>query len=114
MSAYSIIISSSFHKPGLISTSSSSVFVGHDPASNNIVVAHEGTLSDNPFSIAIDADFALAPLNTTFFPNSPAGIETHAGFGETFAITANEILDTVQGALSANKVSSLSASSTPA
>lgn len=81
------------------------VFVGHDPSTNNIVVAHEGTASDNPFSIAIDAQFVLSPLNTTFFPNAPDGIEVHDGFGKTFALTADQILSTVKQGLSDNNVS---------
>ncbi|KAF8308331.1 alpha/beta-hydrolase [Clavulina sp. PMI_390] len=82
-------------------------FVGHDPASNAIVVAHEGTNSQDPFSLAIDAQFIRKDLNTTFFPNAPSGIEVHDGFGKTFALTADLILSTVQKALSDNNANTV-------
>jgi hypothetical protein len=81
------------------------VFVGHDPSTNNLVIAHEGTATNNLSSILIDAQLLLSPLNTTFFPNAPSGIEVHQGFGKTFELTANEILNAVQKGISTNNVS---------
>ena len=62
-------------------------FVGRDPSSNAIVVAHEGTNAQDPFSVAIDAQFIRADINTTLFPNAPSGVEVHDGFQKTFTFT---------------------------
>lgn len=82
-----------------------SVFVGHDPASQSIVVGHEGTESDNILSIINDAEFAKSPLNQTFFPGASGDIEVHHGFQDAFARTADIILSTVTRGLAEKNVS---------
>ncbi|KAF8308333.1 alpha/beta-hydrolase [Clavulina sp. PMI_390] len=82
-------------------------FVGRDPASNAIVVAHEGTNAEDPFSVAIDAQFIRTDINTTLFPSAPSGVEVHDGFAKTFALTADQILSTVQKGLSDNNANTV-------
>jgi len=82
-------------------------FVGHDPASQSIVVAHEGTESDNILSIINDAEFAKVPLDQAFFPGASSDIETHQGFSLTFARTATDILGAVTKGLADKNVNSV-------
>ncbi|ESK95718.1 hypothetical protein Moror_12502 [Moniliophthora roreri MCA 2997] len=75
-------------------------FVAHDPASNTIVVAHQGTEPSNFLSVLNDAQFLLVDLNTTRFTAAEGkGIEVHDGFQKTFERTADGVLEGVQKGL---------------
>lgn len=73
-------------------------FVAHDPTTNSIIVAHQGTNSKNLLSILNDAQFLLKPLNSTRFQFS-GDIKVHDGFQKTFERTADGVLDGVQKGL---------------
>jgi len=78
-------------------------FVAHDPSTNTIVVAHQGTDPNNLLSILNDAKFGLVDLNTTRFTAAAGkGIQVHEGFQETFERTADSMLAGVQKGLADN------------
>ncbi|KAH8828776.1 alpha/beta-hydrolase [Flagelloscypha sp. PMI_526] len=82
--------------------------VAHDRLENTIVVAHEGTNSDDPTSILNDLEFNLVPLNTAKFPLFvDSGAEIHDGFQDSFYGGADDILTAVQDALISKKSSKL-------
>ncbi|KAG7094501.1 hypothetical protein E1B28_005330, partial [Marasmius oreades] len=70
----------------------------HDPTTNTIVVAHQGTNSKSLLSILNDAQFLLRPLNSTRFQLS-GDIKVHDGFQKTFERTADGVMDGVQKGL---------------
>ncbi|GAW02783.1 alpha beta-hydrolase [Lentinula edodes] len=68
-------------------------FIAHDPSTNTIVVAHQGTDPNNLLSILNDAKFGLVDLNTTRFTAADGkGIQVHDGFQQTFERTADGLL----------------------
>ncbi|KAJ3934131.1 MAG: alpha/beta-hydrolase [Lentinula lateritia] len=76
-------------------------FIAHDPSTNTIVVAHQGTDPNNLLSILNDAKFGLVDLNTTRFTAADGkGIQVHDGFQQTFERTADGVLAGVQNGLS--------------
>ncbi|KAL0953219.1 hypothetical protein HGRIS_004472 [Hohenbuehelia grisea] len=80
-------------------------FVAHDPVTQSIVVAHQGTEPSNILSILNDAQFLLTGLNSTRFPAAKDGsIKVHSGFQKTFERTADGVLAGVQKALKATNV----------
>ncbi|KAH8828521.1 alpha/beta-hydrolase [Flagelloscypha sp. PMI_526] len=61
--------------------------VAHDRSDNSIVVAHEGTTSDDATSILNDLQFGLVDLNTAKFPQFvDSGAEVHSGFQDAFYV----------------------------
>ncbi|KAL0567541.1 hypothetical protein V5O48_014454 [Marasmius crinis-equi] len=75
-------------------------FVAHDPTTNSIVVAHQGTNSKNLLSILNDAQFLLKDINTDRFTSAKdKDIEVHDGFQKTFERTADGVLDGVKRGL---------------
>jgi len=82
-------------------------FIAHDPSQQSIVVAHQGTESDNILSIANDAEFGLTDFNTTLFPNAPSGIQVHDGFQKTFERTSDSVLSGVRDALKSTGVNTI-------
>ncbi|KAK7056891.1 hypothetical protein VNI00_002608 [Paramarasmius palmivorus] len=75
-------------------------FVAHDPTSNTIVVAHQGTEPKNFLSVLNDAQFLLVDLNTTRFTAAEGkDIQVHDGFQKTFERTADGVLEGVQKGL---------------
>jgi len=82
-------------------------YVAHDPTSQSIVVAHQGTDPGKILSIANDLQILLEPLDQNLFPNVDPSIKIHDGFAKTFARTAPDILGNVTAALTSfgvNKV----------
>lgn len=80
-------------------------FIAHDPTSQSIVVAHQGTDPSNILSVLNDVEFGLTDLNTTLFPQGGDGVQVHSGFQDTFARTSDGILAGVQAALVSKGVS---------
>jgi len=75
-------------------------YIAYDNSTNSIFVAHEGTDSSNVLSIINDAQFGLADLNATRFPQfADQGVKVHDGFQDTFERTADGILAGVQKGL---------------
>jgi len=75
-------------------------FIAHDPSTNTIVVAHQGTDPENLLSLLNDAEIGLVDLNTTrFTAASGKGIQVHEGFQDTFERTADGVLAGVQSGL---------------
>ncbi|KAJ7442635.1 Alpha/Beta hydrolase protein [Mycena latifolia] len=66
-------------------------FVGYYPKTNSVIVSHEGTDPLELMSVLTDVNLLKGELNSTLFPNVPAGIEVHTGFRDEHAITAEEI-----------------------
>jgi len=79
-------------------------FIAHDPTSQSIVVAHQGTETSNILSILNDATFLPTQLNSTRFPNAGTGVEVHSGFQDTFERTADAVLSGVKSGLAAKSV----------
>ncbi|KAK7440380.1 hypothetical protein VKT23_017016 [Stygiomarasmius scandens] len=75
-------------------------FIAHDPSTDTIVVAHQGTEPENFLSVLNDAQFFLEDLNTTRFTSADGkGIKVHDGFQKTFERTADGVLSGVQNGL---------------
>jgi hypothetical protein len=74
-------------------------YIAHEPTSNSIVLAHQGTEASNILSIVNDAEFGLVNINSTRFPNT-SGVQVHDGFQKTFERTADGVLSGVKSALS--------------
>lgn len=74
-------------------------FIAHDPNTNSIIVAHQGTDAENILSIANDVQIALVNLDSATFPNADSSIKVHDGFQKTFLRTAPEVLGNVTAAV---------------
>lgn len=74
-------------------------FIAHDPATQSIVVAHQGTHTSSILSILNNVQIDLVNLNSTRFPGADANIRVHDGFQKTFERTADDVLSRVQAAL---------------
>ncbi|KAG6827214.1 hypothetical protein H0H93_015771, partial [Arthromyces matolae] len=74
-------------------------FIAHDPSTQSIVVAHEGTDPFNLLSILNDVQIPLVGLNSSRFPNIDASVQVHDGFQKTFERTADDVLAGVQAGL---------------
>jgi len=80
-------------------------FVAHDPVTQSIVVAHQGTEPENILSVLNDAEFFLTELNSTRFPSTAdQSVKVHSGFQKTFERTADGVLAGVQKGLKANNL----------
>ncbi|KAL0058908.1 hypothetical protein AAF712_014390 [Marasmius tenuissimus] len=80
-------------------------FVAHDPTTESIVVAHQGTDSRKILSILNDAQLLLRDINTKRFTSAKGkSIEVHDGFQKTFERTADEVVAAVQRGLTEFKV----------
>ncbi|KAJ7828057.1 Alpha/Beta hydrolase protein [Mycena olivaceomarginata] len=75
-------------------------FVGYYPKSNSVIVSHQGTDPIKLMSDLTDLNVFKGELNSTLFPNAPAGLEIHSGFRDEHAITADEIRTEVQRLIS--------------
>ncbi|KZS95515.1 lipase [Sistotremastrum niveocremeum HHB9708] len=75
-------------------------YVGFDPASSSIVVAHQGTDPSEFEADLTDVDFFLETLDTSLFPGLSSSIEVHNGFQDEQAETAPQILAAVKSGLS--------------
>src|SRR5258706_2542514 len=75
------------------------VYVGFDPTSNSVIVAHQGTYPLNIGSILADVDLVLDPLDPGIFPGLPNDIKVHRGFQGAHAPSAYPILHAVQDEL---------------
>ncbi|KAJ6475056.1 Alpha/Beta hydrolase protein [Mycena vitilis] len=71
-------------------------FVGYYPKSNSVIVSHQGTDPVKLMSDLTDLNVLKGELNSTLFPNAPAGLEIHSGFRDEHALTADEIRTEVQ------------------
>ncbi|KAG6827355.1 hypothetical protein H0H93_015670, partial [Arthromyces matolae] len=79
-------------------------FIAHDPSTQSIVVAHEGTDPFNLLSILNDVQIPLVGLNSSRFPNIDASVQVHDGFQKTFERTADDLLAGVQAGLASKGV----------
>jgi len=75
-------------------------YVGFDPVSASIVVAHQGTDPSQFEADLTDADFFLETLNPSLFPGISSSVEVHNGFAAEQASTAPAILAAVTSGLS--------------
>ncbi|KAJ7324045.1 alpha/beta-hydrolase [Mycena albidolilacea] len=76
-------------------------FIAHDAADQSLVVAHEGTHTENILSLLNDAEFALVNVDTARFPQAAgkSNIKVHSGMQSTFQRTADGLLAGVQAGL---------------
>ena len=79
------------------------VYVGFDPTSKTVVVAHQGTNPSKIGSILVNADFVPDPLDPDIFPGFPSDIKVHGGYQDAHARTAPQILQAVQNELTKRK-----------
>lgn len=77
-------------------------YVGFDPNSNAVVVAHQGTDPQSLLSISVDTDFHLESLDPTLFPGIDSSIQVHNGFADAHARAAPDVLSAVQETLSSH------------
>jgi hypothetical protein len=75
-------------------------YVGFDPASNSVIVAHQGTDPEQIESLLTDADVLMGSLDSNLFPGIDPGIQVHQGFADEQAKTATGILNAVTEAMS--------------
>ncbi|KAH0583182.1 hypothetical protein H2248_011065 [Termitomyces sp. 'cryptogamus'] len=81
-------------------------FIAHDPSTQSIVVAHEGTDPHSLLSILNDVEFPLVSLNSSRFPSANGeNVQVHDGFQQTFERTADSVLAGVQNGLASKGVS---------
>jgi hypothetical protein len=79
-------------------------FVGVEPKTNSVIVAHQGTKKENPLSVLNDLEFNLISPPENRFPGAAAkGVKMHNGFFKTFNRTIDQILPVVKQALADNK-----------
>jgi len=71
-------------------------FVGYNKDSQTVIVSHQGTDPVKLMSDLTDLNVLKGELNSTLFPNAPAGLEIHSGFRDEHALTADEIRTEVQ------------------
>lgn len=77
-------------------------FVGFEPSSKNVIVAHQGTDFSSIKAILVDADIIKTSLDQTLFPGISSSIEVHQGFAESHSRSALDILAAVEATLSKN------------
>ncbi|KAI0034463.1 lipase class 3 family protein [Vararia minispora EC-137] len=75
-------------------------YVGYDPTLDKVIVAHQGTDSDNLTADLTDVEITMDPLDPTLFPGLSSTVHVHTGFRDAHARTATTILSEVQTALS--------------
>ncbi|KAG6829474.1 hypothetical protein H0H87_011346, partial [Tephrocybe sp. NHM501043] len=80
-------------------------FIAHDPATESIIVAHQGTESSSILSILNDVQIPLVPLNSSRFPNAGEDVKVHEGFQKTFERTADGLLAGVKTGLASTGAS---------
>jgi hypothetical protein len=71
-------------------------FVGYNPSSKEVVVAHAGTDPLNLQSLLVDANFFWDSLSPSLFPGISQSIQIHDGFTNAQAISAPAILAAVK------------------
>ncbi|KAJ8518299.1 hypothetical protein ONZ45_g4609 [Pleurotus djamor] len=87
--------------------------VAHDPSTESLVVAHQGTNPENFLSILNDVQILLVDLDETRFASvkghtSLEGIKVHDGFQKTFERTADDVLSAVKSGLESTNVTKIS------
>ncbi|KAJ4473345.1 alpha/beta-hydrolase [Lentinula edodes] len=87
--------------------STPSYLIAHDPSTNTIVVAHQGTNSKNILSIFNDVDILHVGLDKSIFKQSAKKVEVHQGFQNTFRETSTIVLTEVKKALAQYKSQSV-------
>ncbi|KLO12646.1 alpha/beta-hydrolase [Schizopora paradoxa] len=70
-------------------------YVGFDRTLNTVVVAHQGTRAKSLYSLVIDLNVFMTPLNSTLFPGLPSSIAVHSGFADSHARIAEAVLSAV-------------------
>jgi hypothetical protein len=80
------------------------VYVGFDPTSNSVVVAHQGTDPSKIESLLVDADFVPDPVDQETFPGLPSNAMVHGGFQDAHARSAPQILQAVQDELTKRNI----------
>ncbi|KAG6809566.1 hypothetical protein H0H92_015749 [Tricholoma furcatifolium] len=80
-------------------------YIAYDPATESVVVAHQGTDPSNFLSDLNDVEVPLVALNSSRFPGVDASVQVHDGFQQTFERTADEVLAGVQAGLSSKGAS---------
>ncbi|EIN05744.1 alpha/beta-hydrolase [Punctularia strigosozonata HHB-11173 SS5] len=74
-------------------------YVAYDKVNDQVVVAHQGTNTNNLASILNDLKLTRSGLNETLFKDVPDGVEVHDGFQGAHGRSADAVLSTVQSAL---------------
>ncbi|TFK47200.1 alpha/beta-hydrolase [Heliocybe sulcata] len=75
-------------------------FVGYDPSLDTVIVSHQGTDPSEILPLITDADIDKTTLDSTLFPGISSSIEVHAGFAESQADSATDVLAAVKSTLS--------------
>lgn len=74
-------------------------YIAHDPSTESIVVAQQGTDPTEILSILVDAQFLQSPLNTTLFPTAPNNAMVHSGFQDAFLRSIDDVQREVERAV---------------
>ncbi|KAJ2913348.1 hypothetical protein MD484_g7062, partial [Candolleomyces efflorescens] len=75
-------------------------FVGFDPSLQTIIVSYQGTDPSKITPLITVLRFALTPLRSTLFPGVSSSLQTHDGFGDAHAASAEAVLAAVRSGLS--------------
>ncbi|KAF7971186.1 hypothetical protein HWV62_21860 [Athelia sp. TMB] len=75
-------------------------YVGYNPPSQEVIVAHQGTNFSLLLPTLTDLDFFLTPLLSTAFPGVPLDVLVHNGFLGQQQLSAPAILKAVQSTMS--------------
>ncbi|KAH9964403.1 lipase [Russula compacta] len=82
-------------------------YVGYDPDQDTVIVAHQGTNTEEILADLTDLDVLLVPLDSSLFPNTSDSILVHRGFSEDQAQTASQVLSDVQQLITLHKTSTV-------
>ncbi|KAG6864286.1 hypothetical protein C0991_010805 [Blastosporella zonata] len=82
-------------------------YIAHDPATQSIIVAHQGTDPSSLLSVLNDVQIPLVALNSSRFPDVDESVQVHDGFQKTFERTADGLLAGVQAGLASKGVSNV-------
>ncbi|KAH6915724.1 lipase [Coprinopsis sp. MPI-PUGE-AT-0042] len=80
-------------------------FVGFDPALATIIVGYQGTDAEKIIPVLTNANFILKPLSSSLFPGVSSSVQTHDGFGDAHARSANAVLSAVRTGFSRHGIS---------
>ncbi|KAN0112535.1 alpha/beta-hydrolase [Hyaloscypha variabilis] len=75
-------------------------FVGYYPATEEVIVSHQGTDPDEILPDLTDVDIVKVNLDSTHFPGVPSTVLVHQGFADAQLKAADSVLAAVETALS--------------
>ncbi|KAH9933627.1 lipase [Epithele typhae] len=78
-------------------------YVGYDTALQEVIVAHQGTLTSAILPLLEDLFIAQSNLDSSIFPGVKSSVKVHSGFKNSHARSAHDVLAAVKSALATYK-----------